>query len=367
MAGEPHGGSAAARRRTDPGTAGAWGTAPAAPGLAAPRTPAAAGLASGAWRASVLAAVVGPRLDDILGDLDLPVPFELANFLARVEKLRSRPIDLRPFRAPPGGPSGVWIGARHADYVFYDQAATTLHRTHIVVHEIAHMLLGHHGIGPADRDLIRIITPDPNADLIALILGRNGLYQSPREREAEYLASIILERASQWNQPSSTRDQTPRPSPGQPRKHCAYRRLRPLWQAVRAAVPEIALPPGPSADIGYRLYRRVIEIRDGQLALRPYSDPQAVAMAESEARSEGVTGADLEATIEAALLATAISARESGLPRHDDPDHLPPMRSGEQLADEVGWLIRVSQMFARSPIVHQFSQKIAARVQADTS
>ena len=366
MAGEPHGGSAAARRRTDPGTAGAWDTA-ADPGLAATRTPTAAGLTRGARRAGVLAAAVGPRLDDILGDLDLPMPFELASFLARIEKLRSRPIDLRPFRAPARGPSGVWIGARHADYVFYDQAATALHRTHIVVHEVAHMLLGHHGIGPVGSDLIQLIVPDPSAELIAPILGRNGSYQSSREREAEYLASIILERASQRSRPSSTREQMPRPSPGEPRKQCAYRRLRPLWQAVRAAVPEIALPPGPSVGIGYRLYRRVIEIRDGQLALRPYSDPQAVAMAESEARREGVTGADLGATIEAALLAIAISARESGLPRHDDPDHLPPMRSSEQLADEVDWLVRVSQMFARSPIVHQFSQKVAARVQADTS
>ncbi len=308
------------------------------------------------------------RFDDTLGDLGLPVPFDLASFLARVEELRGRPIDLRPFRAPPGGPSGVWIGARHADYVFYDQAATALHRTHIVVHEVAHMLLGHHGIGPAGSDLIQVVAAGPSPELIALILGRSGKYQSPREREAELLASIILERASQRSQPSSTRDQTPRPSLSEPRKQRSYRRLRPLWQAIHAAVPEIVLPPGPSADprVGYRLYRRVIEIRDGQLALRPYTDPQAVARAESQARRAGVTGADLEATIEAALLATAISARESGLPRHDDPDHLPPMRSGEHLADEVSWLIRVSQIFVKSPIIHQFSQKGAAMARTDT-
>ncbi|MFC4011362.1 MAB_1171c family putative transporter [Nonomuraea purpurea] len=53
----------------------------------------------------------------------------------------------------------------------------------------------------------------------------------------------------------------------------AYRRLHPLWSRLHAAMPEIALhrPRGrePLAffDIEYRLYRRVIEISDGMLAL----------------------------------------------------------------------------------------------------
>lgn len=51
----------------------------------------------------------------------------------------------------------------------------------------------------------------------------------------------------------------------------AYRTLSPLWSRLIAAVPEVRLPDTvelPGADRGeYRLYRRVIEIRDAQLTL----------------------------------------------------------------------------------------------------
>ncbi|WP_327586871.1 DUF6545 domain-containing protein [Nonomuraea sp. NBC_00507] len=53
----------------------------------------------------------------------------------------------------------------------------------------------------------------------------------------------------------------------------AYRRLRPLWTDLYAAMPEIALHPPlgrelPAIlDIDYLLYRRMIEISDGMLAL----------------------------------------------------------------------------------------------------
>lgn len=59
------------------------------------------------------------------------------------------------------------------------------------------------------------------------------------------------------------------------RQYCSYQRLYPLWQAVYRATPTVALDPRPSRlrsrltvrDLDYLLYRRVIEIRDGQLAL----------------------------------------------------------------------------------------------------
>lgn len=58
----------------------------------------------------------------------------------------------------------------------------------------------------------------------------------------------------------------------------AYLRLRPLWKALHQASPDIALDPPrswprdllPPRDPHYSLYRRVVEIRDGQLMLRPF-------------------------------------------------------------------------------------------------
>ncbi|AVT40273.1 MAB_1171c family putative transporter [Plantactinospora sp. BB1] len=60
-----------------------------------------------------------------------------------------------------------------------------------------------------------------------------------------------------------------------------YLRLYPLWHAMYQAMPEIALDPPTSRradlrmlrDLDFALYRRVIEIRDGRLALAPYLAP----------------------------------------------------------------------------------------------
>jgi hypothetical protein len=58
-----------------------------------------------------------------------------------------------------------------------------------------------------------------------------------------------------------------------------YRRLEPLWRAYVEAEPAIALEQytrrlRPLGDIELRLYRRIIEIRDGMLAVQRYGDYQ---------------------------------------------------------------------------------------------
>ncbi|WP_329151625.1 hypothetical protein OIU91_30460 [Streptomyces sp. NBC_01456] len=55
-----------------------------------------------------------------------------------------------------------------------------------------------------------------------------------------------------------------------------YRSLAPLWIAMCQELPEIVLrsPTSTLSNLNYRLYRRVIEIRDSQIALRPYMNPE---------------------------------------------------------------------------------------------
>src|SRR6201996_7921013 len=60
----------------------------------------------------------------------------------------------------------------------------------------------------------------------------------------------------------------------------SLRRLYPLWAGLCQAVPGIALDPVPvwadrldPRDLQVRLYRRVIEIRDGYMALTPVAVP----------------------------------------------------------------------------------------------
>jgi hypothetical protein len=126
----------------------------------------------------------------IVRELDLPVPFDLGEFVVGLERQRDRPIRLRPFKSGPGCPCGLWIGTADADYVYHEAGTTPFHATHIAVHELAHMLLGHRH-REAWEWLIGVLAPDVDQALIQLILGR-GAYSTAEERDAEALASLIL-------------------------------------------------------------------------------------------------------------------------------------------------------------------------------
>jgi hypothetical protein len=130
----------------------------------------------------------------IARELDIPAPFDLAEFAARLARRRNRPIRLHPFTSVPGMPCGLWISTADADHVYYEQGTTPFHATLIALHEIAHILLGHHGPA-AWQDLARHIAPGIHPSLARHILGRSA-YTTPEEREAETLASLILERAT---------------------------------------------------------------------------------------------------------------------------------------------------------------------------
>ena len=123
----------------------------------------------------------------------------------------------------------------------------------------------------------------------------------------------------------------------------AYRSLlilRPLWKAMRDAFPAIILFSPRRAlielagvdDVHLRLYRRVIEIRDGMLALRDHLP-------------EGVPAADDPAVTEARGIALALRRRAGGWPPTGRPGSWAAV--GPDMADEVAWLRRVSAAYRR--------------------
>jgi hypothetical protein len=137
------------------------------------------------------------RCQVILDSLDIPQPFELPTFVAYIASLRGRQISVRPFRAGPDGMCGAWIRARSADYIYHDDQTTALHRAHIVLHELAHMLLGHKGTGSSLLSELRHLIALGAADAMKGAEPEpGGSYTSAEEREAEMLGSMILERAS---------------------------------------------------------------------------------------------------------------------------------------------------------------------------
>ncbi|MET9297153.1 MAB_1171c family putative transporter [Streptomyces sp. NPDC003077] len=134
-----------------------------------------------------------------------------------------------------------------------------------------------------------------------------------------------------------------------------HRGLHPLWAALYEAVPEIQLTAAEGRDAApdteFRLYRRVIEIRDGILLLRPHRSEEVRRAAEKNLRALGRQGRDLAAETEAIVLTAALAARADGLP----PAH--PISAEDatlthpelnNLLDEARWLHRVSRAFASS-------------------
>ncbi|OXM61599.1 MAB_1171c family putative transporter [Amycolatopsis vastitatis] len=126
-----------------------------------------------------------------------------------------------------------------------------------------------------------------------------------------------------------------------------YRRLSPLWTDLYRAAPEIALaPPGAVAlgNLKLRLYRRVIEIRDGLLALQPYRDPTVAVTARKEARRAGLAGRSLEAEVEAAVVAEALRARARGTaPREQEAV----VSGGGDLVSDTTYLSDVADAYRR--------------------
>ncbi len=150
----------------------------------------------------------------------------------------------------------------------------------------------------------------------------------------------------------------PRVSPAaQPwRRFLAYGRLYPLWKAMYQAMPEIALDPASSSsrwavrDLRHRLYRRVIEIRDGRLALSRYlvpGDGDDPAGANGTGRADDAGSDRQAAAAEAVRLAAALRAKHIGAPGHSESRREVQDLRGGDLAAEVAWLVEVSRAFGR--------------------
>ncbi|WP_093717243.1 MAB_1171c family putative transporter [Actinacidiphila alni] len=120
------------------------------------------------------------------------------------------------------------------------------------------------------------------------------------------------------------------------RRYRRYRRLGPLWFALYRAEPAIALePPGllggnPLFVTRLQLYRRVIEIRDGLLALRPYLPA-----------GDDADGLEDDQR-EAAEIAAALHSREKGIPLRSAKTVAV---GGHDLASDTEYLCRLADAY----------------------
>lgn len=141
-------------------------------------------------------------------------------------------------------------------------------------------------------------------------------------------------------------------------RYRACRRLYPLWWMLCEAAPEIALVPPPSAlkdaldlrDLRFRLYRRVVEIRDGELALRPYLEARVAERVRDLCLMSGVPQEELAQTVEAACLAAALRAKAGGL-KAAHPAPLGQTGGEPHVTGEAASLGKVARCHAWSPAV----------------
>ena len=160
------------------------------------------------------------RCRRIVDRLDLPRPFDAAEFIGLLALDRGRRIELIPVAARPNLPCGLVITTDEADLILYSADTSPLHRQHILLHEAAHLVCGHvdgatdaawvtdpadsidsfnsaAGAGAeAEMDSnagLGELLPHLSAELVQRVLGRT-VYSRPQEREAELVASLILYR-----------------------------------------------------------------------------------------------------------------------------------------------------------------------------
>jgi hypothetical protein len=127
------------------------------------------------------------------------------------------------------------------------------------------------------------------------------------------------------------------------RARTSLRALRPLWSLMQRAFPEIILFSPRRAlverfgvdHVHLRLYRRVIEIRDGLLALRLYLPADFAPQVSSY-----LGPAASDALAEACGIELALSQHSAGQPAPDGGGRWALV--GAELGDEVDWLRQVS-------------------------
>ncbi|MFE1836429.1 MAB_1171c family putative transporter [Streptomyces sviceus] len=139
--------------------------------------------------------------------------------------------------------------------------------------------------------------------------------------------------------------------------HLSHYRLRPLWLAFSSEAPEIRLPvdQGDPAQrrrfrsIGFKLYRRAVEIRDGRFVIRQYLEAGVRETSEAHHRTRGLSGEELNAAVTADQILAGIAARKTGECPHPDQltDFADTDPEGSQPMDDIDALLAIARHLPR--------------------
>ena len=131
----------------------------------------------------------GSQSPDLFSELELSGQSVLG-LVEQVAQKRGRPIVLQPWRMGDAAQYGVWLAGPARDYIFFEAETARVHQEHIILHELAHILLGH--------ETLRVSADNPITSAV-LMRAVSNLADTDRERAAESLAArlrnTLIERA----------------------------------------------------------------------------------------------------------------------------------------------------------------------------
>lgn len=134
----------------------------------------------------------------------------------------------------------------------------------------------------------------------------------------------------------------------------ARQALTPLWRDLTAQAPELVF----GHQRGSKLRIMVTEIRDVLIGpLHHYLSPTAAAQARILAEEEGLTGVELETTVEAAMIAIALNAKRNDCPALTTTPVAVGGADHQDDASEVAWLTQVANAYSSSPVVTRALQE----------
>ena len=142
------------------------------------------------------------RCRQLLHSLDIRPPLDVVDLCERVGRQRGKPIRLVEHALPVPGPFGAWISTPSAEFILYQKETSGPHQNHIILHELGHILAEHTSdeqdyvlVGGLEPSSVRERYPDLDPGAVRRALRRTS-YDTADEREAELVATIILEWAS---------------------------------------------------------------------------------------------------------------------------------------------------------------------------
>ncbi|GAV38278.1 hypothetical protein [Streptomyces acidiscabies] len=119
-------------------------------------------------------------------------PSDVDELCRAIALKRGRPLRVEPLPEieATDTPCGIWLEMPDSDFIFHEAAASRRHRSQIVRHELAHMLLNHRS-DQAVEALAASALSEADASQVQRVLGRTA-YNCVQEEEAEVAATIMV-------------------------------------------------------------------------------------------------------------------------------------------------------------------------------